>query len=88
MDPDFWYVCPIWFISAFIIQVGLNLLCDLIGIPDRLSKRFGWRKRTVEKWQRWITGAVSLVVALFVIAAISSLIGFDLMNWEKIEEGL
>ena len=82
MEPEFWYMCPIWFIPAFILWASLNGLSDRYHLPDRLSKRYGWRKRSVQKWQEWITGVVSLVVTLIIIIAVSVMIGFDLLNWE------
>lgn len=82
MEPDFWYMCPIWFIPAFIMWACLNALCDYCNLAERLSQKYGWRKRHIEKWQERITGAISLVVTLIIIIAISELIGFDLLNWE------
>lgn len=86
MEPEFWYMCPIWFIPAFILWVCLNGLCDKYRLSDRLSKRYGWPMRLVKKWQERITGAVSLVVSLLMIITVSVLIGFDLLNWEWYSE--
>lgn len=82
MGPEFWYMCPIWFIPAFVLWACLNGLCDRYHLSDRLSKRYGWRKKSVQKWQERITGVVSLVVTLIIIIVVSVMIGFDLLNWE------
>lgn len=82
MRPEFWYMCPIWFIPAFFLWACLNVLCNHFRITDRLAERFGWKKRTLQKWQERITGAVSLITTLVVLIVISQLIGFDLLNWE------
>ncbi len=82
MEPEFWYICPILFIPAAILWACINELCDHYHLSERLSKRFGWQKRSVQKWLERITGCVSLIVTLVIIIAISVLIGFDLLNWE------
>lgn len=82
MEPEFWYICPIWFIPAFIMWACLNGLCDHYYLADRLAKRYGWSKQRVQKWQERITGFISLGGTLVVIIAISVAVGFDLLNWE------
>lgn len=82
MGSEFWYMCPIWFIPASCLWTWLNIICDDHCLTDCLSKRFGWRKRDIEKWQMCITGVVAYVGSLAIIILISILIGFDLLNWE------
>ena len=84
MEPEFWYICPIWFIPSFFLWACLNALCDHFCLSDRISDRYGWRKRTVKKWQEWITGILSLVVTFLIIVEVSILIGFDLMGWKRL----
>ena len=84
MMPEHWYICPIWFIPSFFLWACLFGLCDHYHITERLSKRYGWRKRKVQKWLGRILGAISLIVTLAILTVISGLIGFDLLNWEWI----
>ena len=86
MEPEFWYICPLWFIPAFMLWACLNGLCNHYNLTERLSKRYGWKKNVVQKWQERITGAVSLIGTFLIIISISALIGFDILNWKWYEQ--
>lgn len=82
MEPELWCICPIWFIPAFFLWACLNALCDHYHLSDHISKRYGWKKQSVKKWQERLTGLFSLIVIFLLILAVSALIGFDLINWK------
>lgn len=82
IESEFWWQCPVWFISSTMLWVCLNALCEHFHISERLSKRYGWTRRAVQKWQERITTVASLAITLIIIFAVMLLTGFDLMNWE------
>lgn len=82
MEPEFWYICPIWFIPSSVLWFSLNHFCDKYCFAERFSKRFGWPINLVKKILGWITGGISLVFILIIVIVISLLIGFDLLNWQ------
>lgn len=83
MEPEFWYICPIFFIPAAFLRAVISVFCEDHHVSDRIAKRYGWQKRTVQKWQEGIAGAISLVVTFVILLAVSYLLKFDLLNWEK-----
>lgn len=82
MNPNSWYVCPVLLVPAALLWAGLRLLCEHLHLCARLSSRFNWRKRTVEKWLNRILGITSLSITAIILFVFSYLIGFDLLNWE------
>lgn len=82
MEPECWYLCPIWFIPSALLWAGLCVLCEHYYIYDKLSYYFKWKKQKVEKWLNRILGVVSLLLTAIILFAISYIIGFDLLNWE------
>ena len=80
MDSRSWKHCPILFIPASLLWVCINALCEYCHLAERLSKRYGWNKAKVEKWQYRITVVISLVVTYILIIIISKVINYNLFD--------
>ena len=82
MEPECWYLCPIWFIPSAFLWASLCALCEHFHICDWFSTKFNWEYKTVEKWMYRLLGLISLLLILIILCVVSYLIKFDLLNWE------
>lgn len=82
MEPEFWYICPIWFIPSTLLWCCLMAFCEHIKLSEKLSQKHLWHKRRVEKWIGRIVAVISLVVILIVLILISVIFRFNLLSWE------
>ena len=70
MEPEFWYICPMFFIPAAILRACINVFCEDHHISDRIAMRYGWNKHTVQKLQERIAGVISLCVTFLILIVV------------------
>lgn len=75
-----WEICPFLFAPSFFLCVVLIVMCDNFRIAERISRRFNWRQKTVEKCIGAILYALSLVIVGVALLLIYHYTGVDLIN--------
>ncbi len=81
MDPSLWSKCPVWFVPAFFLWMGIVTLADRFHTAAALSKRFGWDPQRTDRWLEIILAGCSYVIVFIILVIISVKIDFDLIRW-------